>query len=95
MSLSLDDKMHPLVSVIIPVSSRYVLLFFELYFRFPQNAENEPYFNRMNESLRKALPYLIQSSGVSFRHKIYLLLIRINPRLFVLLQRLINSGTTA
>lgn len=70
---------------------RYSLLFFEMYFRFSRSEENQMYFDRMDASLKKALPYLVRSSKVSLRHKIYLSIIRISPRLFILLQRLVNK----
>ena len=72
-------------------AARYVQIFFDLYFCFPRNSENKPYFDRMDASLRKALPYLLRSSKVSLRHKIYLSIIRISPRLFLRLQRIINQ----
>ena len=72
-------------------SINYSLMFFDLYFRFPRNEENRMYFDRMDASLRKALPYLLRASSVSPRHKVYLSIIRISPRLFLLLQRLVNK----
>lgn len=72
-------------------ASDYVNKFFELYFHFPKTQENQLYFDRMDASLKKALPYLLRSSKVSLRHKIYLSIIRISPRLFILLQRLVNK----
>lgn len=72
-------------------SCRYAHMFFDLYFRFPKNDENRKYFDRVDLSLKNALPYLLRSSGVSLRHKVYLSIIRISPRLFLLLQRLVNK----
>lgn len=68
-------------------ASRYVYSFFDLYFRFENSRGNTVYFNRMEASLRTALPYLIQSNMVSIRHKLYLLLIRINPSIYYLLRK--------
>ena len=75
-------------------AARYVQIFFDLYFRFPRNAENSMYFGRMDASLKKALPYLLRSSHVSIRHKVYLSIIRMSPRLYILMRRLTNKNTS-
>ena len=67
-------------------------MFFDLYFRFPKNDENRKYFDRVDQSLRNALPYLLRSKQVSVKHKVYLSIIRISPWLFVMLQRLVNRS---
>ena len=73
-------------------SCRYAHMFFDLYFRFPKNDENRKYFDRVDQSLKNALPYLLRSKQVSVKHKVYLSIIRISPRLFVMLQRLVNRS---
>lgn len=66
---------------------RYVHSFFDLYFRFQRTEENGKYFHRMEASLKTALPYLLYSNQISMRHKCYLLLIRINPKLYCILKK--------
>ena len=65
----------------------YVHYFFDYYFHFPRSDENQKYFDRMDNSLRIALPYILRSREVSLRHKLYLLLIRINPHFFTALKK--------
>lgn len=66
-------------------SVRYVHSFFDLYFRFEQG--DEKYLRRMEASLKMALPYVLRSNQVSLRHKCYLLLIRVNPKLYRVLKK--------
>lgn len=68
-------------------SKKYAEMFFDYYFRFPRTAENEKYFRRMEDSLKTALPFILKSKTVSLRHKIYLSIIRFNPRLYTTLRR--------
>ena len=69
----------------------YIYAFFDLYYRFPRTTENEKYFRRMDDSLKKALPYILKSNSVSLRHKIYLIAIRINPKIYPTLKRLFKG----
>lgn len=71
-------------------SSKYVEMFFDYYFRFPRTKANEKYFRRMDDSLKKALPYILKSSRVSIRHKIYLSVIRLNPKIYSAMKELLK-----
>lgn len=81
---------HHWTEVCSVVSSKYVEMFFDYYFRFPRTEENEKYFRRMDDSLKKALPYILKSSTVSIRHKIYLSVIRLNPRIYSAMKRFLK-----
>lgn len=70
---------------------RYIYAFFDLYFRFPRTEENEEYFQRMDNSLKTALPYILKSKSVSLRHKVYLSSIRVNPKIYTTLKRLLRG----
>lgn len=72
-------------------ATRYVHTFFDFYFRFPRTKENEIYFNRMENSLKTALRYILKSQSVSLRHKIYLTAICINPKIYTTLKCLIKG----
>lgn len=85
---SYDRKWHDVFSV---TAERYVHTFFDYYFRFFRSEENEKYFRRMDESLKKALPYILKSGRVSLRHKIYLSVIRLNPKIYSVLKRLLKK----
>lgn len=69
----------------------YIYAFFELYYRFTRTDENEKYFRRMDDSLKKALPYILKSQSVSLRHKVYLTAIRVNPQIYAILKRLLKG----
>lgn len=69
----------------------YIYAFFALYYRFPRTEENEKYFRRMDDSLKKALPYILKSKSVSLRHKVYLTAIRVNPQIYAVLKRLLKG----
>ena len=71
-------------------AERYVHAFFDYYFRFPRTKENEKYFRRMDDSLKKTLPYILKSSTVSIRHKIYLSVIRLNPKIYSAMKQLLK-----
>lgn len=62
--------------------SRFAYSFFDLYFAFEKTAENRKYFARMEDALGLALPEVLRSGTVSFRHKCCLFLIRIHPKLY-------------
>lgn len=69
----------------------YVSQFFDDYFKFAETEENAIYFRRMEKSLRIALPYILQCKNISFRQKLHLVAIRINPKLYKALKRLFNK----
>ena len=81
---------HHWDNVFVVTANRYVCEFFDHYFLFPRNEENNKYFQRMDNSLRIALPYLLRSNTVSMQHKLYLILIRINPKLYTALRKLFS-----
>ncbi len=70
----------------------YVYHLLELITLFPHTDENYLYFRRMDDSLKKALPYILKSRSVSLRHKVYLSVIRVNPRIYAVLKRLLKGG---
>lgn len=72
-------------------SSKYVMMFFDMYFCFPKADDNIIYFLRMEDSLKKALPYILRSPSVSLRHKIYLTVIRINPQVYLTIKKMLKS----
>lgn len=72
-------------------ADKYAQLFFDYYFYFPRTTENEKYFQRMDASLKTALPCILKSKCVSVRHKIYLTSIRINPKIYLTLRRLLKK----
>ena len=67
---------------------RYVPEFFDMYFRFQRTQDNEKYFLRMEASLKNALPHILRCDSVSKAHKLYLTLIRINPKFYIWLRSL-------
>lgn len=69
----------------------YTYYLLDMISLFPCTEENEKYFRRMDESLRRALPYILKSQSVSLRHKVYLSAIRVNPQIYVTLKRLLKS----
>lgn len=73
-------------------SAKYVEMFFDYYFRFPRTEENKKYFCRMEKSLRFALPYILRCKEVSLAHKIYLSMIRINPKIYSSLKQLLKGA---
>jgi len=56
--------------------------FWEWYHRFSEDEENRKYTRRMERSLAQALPSVLRSSRVCVSHKIYLTLLRLDPKLF-------------
>lgn len=60
------------------------------YHQFCGNGENVKYKERMEQSLKKALPSVLRCTEVPFSHKIYLILLRYNPNLFWIAYRSIR-----
>lgn len=68
-------------------AARFAHSFFDYYFRFPKNEETKPYFARMDAALKLALLCILGAKSVAFRHKLYLILVRIHPNLYVFLRK--------
>ena len=66
----------------------YVYWLLELVMIFPYVKADKIYYRRMSDSLKLAFPYILRSRSVSLRQKVYLLLIRINPKLYTALKKL-------
>lgn len=69
---------------------KYTELFFDYYLKFPMIPENEIYYRRMEETVRMTLPYILRCKQVGLKHKLYLALIRINPKLYIGLRNLVE-----
>ena len=61
--------------------------FFDYYFRFQRTKENEMYFKRMEQSLKRILPYILQDRNVSIRHKLYFFLMNLNPTIYTTIRK--------
>lgn len=72
----------------------YETKFWELYHLFSEDKGNEKYTKRMESSLKKALPSVLNSNQVSGSHKIYLTLLRFSPKLFWIVYRSIRRMKT-
>jgi glycosyltransferase involved in cell wall biosynthesis len=66
---------------------RFSHTFFDYYFRFPETEETKVYFARMKAALKLALPHVLGAKSVRLRHKLYLILIRIHPKLYEMLRK--------
>ena len=73
-------------------ANAYIFWFLELYFKFPETRENAKYFDRMKKSLKQVLPYILRCKKVKLRHKVYLTVSYINPKIYMLLKRLLKHG---
>lgn len=58
---------------------------------FARTPETELYFRRMDDGLREVLPDILKAKSVSARHKLYLLTIWINPRIYSRLKRMLKG----
>lgn len=67
--------------------SYYEGKFWEWYHLFSGDAGNEKYIKRMEKSLIKALPSILNSNQIPVSHKIYLTLLRYSPKLFRVVYR--------
>lgn len=65
---------------------RFSQVFLEYYTAWPREA-NLGYFRRMEAQLARALPDLLRCRRVWLRHKLYLLLIRWSPAVFLALRK--------
>lgn len=74
-------------------AARFAHSFFDYYHHFSRNGESTPYFARMEDSLKAALPHLWRAKGVSLAHKAYLTLIRLHPKLYLALRTLKRGDT--
>lgn len=66
---------------------RFVHTFFDYRFRFARSEETKLWFDRMDGALKLALPWILRAKNVMLRHKIYLLCIRIHPKLYEMLRK--------
>lgn len=66
---------------------RFVPEYFYMFFKFPYVNDNDKYFCRMKLSLKIAFPHIWKCSFISNTQKLYLLIIRINPKLFTMLHK--------
>lgn len=56
--------------------------FWEWYHLFSEDKGNDKYIKRMEKSLSKALPSILNCDQIAVSHKLYLTLLRFSPKLF-------------
>lgn len=70
----------------------YLYYLFEFSFLFVEIEEGQKYIKRLTDSLCIALPYIMRSKSVPMRHKLYAVAIRVSPRIYQSLRKLIKKS---